>query len=108
MYNVPQNIEKPNWPLYLLDVLAPVVVILSIIIWVLIEDQRWYGINTKALTGAELRFYQQWHYLKYVELGLAICLASYSFAKRRSLKLRERLSWLMPIGLLWLYWMQLR
>ncbi|MFD3164101.1 hypothetical protein [Herpetosiphon sp. NSE202] len=108
MYNVPQNVEKPSWLLYLLDVLTPVVVILSLIIWVLIEDRRWYGINSKALMGAELRYYQQWHYVKYCELGLTICLAGYSFAKRRSLWLRERLYWLLPIPLLWLYWMLLR
>ncbi|WP_110514491.1 hypothetical protein [Herpetosiphon llansteffanensis] len=108
MYNVPHADKPSNWLVLLTDGLTLVVFVVSIIIWILIEDQRWYGIDSKALIGSELAFYQQWHYLKYVELGVALCLAVYSFAKRRSLRLRERIYWLLPVGLLWVYWIQMR
>ncbi len=105
MYNIPHNINWKNVRKNIfIDLLSILLLILTIILWVLIEDIRWYGVYSKDLSGLQLNQYNQWHLSKYIELFLSMTLIGYTLYKRNILTILKRIFLLMPIIVLWVYW----
>ncbi|MBA3469504.1 MAG: hypothetical protein H0T53_07640 [Herpetosiphonaceae bacterium] len=105
MYKVPENIDRTNIAAIVVDIVGILFLLLTLLLWMIVEDMRWYGVYPKDLSGLQLNQYNQWHALKYVELCIAIMLIIYTLYGRKILKLSQRICLLLPIIVLWLYWL---